>query len=494
MIGCLNVFQEDKVLCLIRLCSSTHKSVRMRALTGLVITLIYHNERMQLYPQINNRLNLLFDDEENILLAQAVVKSLLRSTETERISKDISENIIPTLTKIAPELGKNKDDNNPDVPESKIYNIHDKLEDSGIADKMRSFAQLQQEGADINMPSFSQLKGFSFFNTLENWFMPFYKENQNVSSLFPENSDESNSNMIDVLLRNGSICDSDKYSLCLNIKSVPDSIRTSLLTNLKDETEASAEIETDGISADSTYINHYVQDIYRFFKLHKDRRYYTDIFSSKLDIHNMEFFRFINPNNSFLPEIASFYYSKQLSAESVDAYIKLLATDTSNLQYYKALGNCYIRLQNYDKALECWEKADIIESDQEGTIKKLAFCNKKMGNYQAAEKYYASLLASDGDNIKYLYNIAVCQIWQGKLKPAINNLYKIRFINDDVKESAEYSLYLGICLWKEDKKRDAIECFKRFSPLHELEKALLASPVKISQTETNYIIDYIRLS
>jgi hypothetical protein len=211
MIGCLNVFQEDKVLCLIRLCSSTHKSVRMRALTGLVITLVYHNERMQLYPQINNRLNLLFDDEENILLAQAVVKSLLRSTETERISKDISENIIPTLTKIAPELGKNKDDNNPDVPESKIYNIHDKLEDSGIADKMRSFAQLQQEGADINMPSFSQLKGFSFFNTLENWFMPFYKENQNVSSLFPENSDESNSNMIDVLLRNGSICDSDKY-------------------------------------------------------------------------------------------------------------------------------------------------------------------------------------------------------------------------------------------------------------------------------------------
>lgn len=494
MIGCLNVFQEDKVLCLIRLCSSTHKSVRMRALTGLVITLIYHNERMQFYPQINNRLNLLFDDEENILPAQAVVKSLLRSTETERISKDISENIIPTLTKIAPELGKNNDDNNTDVPESKIYNIHDKLEDSGIADKMRSFAQLQQEGADINMPSFSQLKGFSFFNTLENWFMPFYKENQNVSSLFPENSDESNSNMIDVLLRNGSICDSDKYSLCLNIKSVPDSIRTSLLTNLKDETEASAEIETDGISADSTYINHYVQDIYRFFKLHKDRRYYTDIFSSKLDIHNMEFFRFINPNNSFLPEIASFYYSKQLSAESVDAYNKLLATDTSNLQYYKALGNCYIRLQNYDKALECWEKADIIESDQEGTIKKLAFCNKKMGNYQAAEKYYASLLASDGDNIKYLYNIAVCQIWQGKLKPAINNLYKIRFINDDVKESAEYSLYLGICLWKEDKKRDAIECFKRFSPLHELEKALLASPVKISQTETNYIIDYIRLS
>ena len=117
-----------------------------------------------------------------------------------------------------------------------------------------------------------------------------------------------------------------------------------------------------------------------------------------------------------------------------------------------------------------------------------------MGNYQAAEKYYASLLASDGENIKYLYNIAVCQIWQGKLKPAINNLYKIRFINDDVKESAEYSLYLGICLWKEDKKRDAMECFKRFSPLHELEKALLASPVKISQTETNYIIDYIRLS
>lgn len=495
MIGCLNVFQEEKVMCLIGLCSSTHKSVRLRALTGLVLIFIYHNERMLLYPQINNRLNLLFDSEENIQLAQSAVKHIIRGTETERISKDISENIIPTLTKIAPELGKDKSNkDNPDVPESKIYNIHDRLEDSGIADKMRSFAQLQQEGADINMPSFSQLKGFSFFGCMENWFMPFFKENKNVASLFPENSEENKSNMIDTLLKNGSICDSDKYSLCLNIKSVPDSLRTTLLTNLKDETEASAELETESSEADSTYINHYIQDIYRFFKLHKDRRYYTDIFASKLDIHNMEFFRYINPNNSFLPELASFYYNKQLSEESLDAYLKLLATDSANLQYYKAIGNCHIKLQNYDKALEYWEKADIIESDQESTIKKLAFCYKKSGNYQAAEKHYASLLASDSENIKYLYNIAVCQIWQGKLKPALNNLYKIRFISDDVKGSPEYSFYLGICLWNEGKRRDAIESLKRYTPLHELERALLASPVKISQAEVNYIIDYIRLN
>ncbi|MBO7367392.1 MAG: hypothetical protein J6U24_02145, partial [Paludibacteraceae bacterium] len=170
------------------------------------------------------------------------------------------------------------------------------------------------------------------------------------------------------------------------------------------------------------------------------------------------------------------------------------ATDSSNLQYYKAAGNCYIKLQDYSKALEFWEKADIIESDQESTIKKLAFCHRKNGNYHAAEKYYASLLASDSENIKYLYNTAVCQIWQGKIKPALNNLYKIRFISDDVKDSAEYSFYLAICLWSEGKRRDAMESFKHYSPLHELEKALAASPVKIPQTEINYIIDYIRLN
>ncbi|MBO7367245.1 MAG: hypothetical protein J6U24_01400, partial [Paludibacteraceae bacterium] len=132
MIGCLNVFQEEKVMCLISLCSSSHRNVMLRAITGLILILIYHNERMQLYPQINNRLNLLFDDEEKVRLAQTIVKHLLRCTETERISKDISENIIPTLTKIAPELsGKSDDNNSKDVPESKIYNIHDKLEDSG---------------------------------------------------------------------------------------------------------------------------------------------------------------------------------------------------------------------------------------------------------------------------------------------------------------------------------------------------------------------------
>lgn len=494
MIGCMNVFQEEKVLCLISLCSNKHRSVTLRALTGLILILIYHNERMMLYPQINNRLNLLFDNEENIRLAQTIVKSILRGTETERIAKDISENIIPTLTKIAPELNNQDGSKSANVPESKIYNIHDKLEDSGIADKMRSFAQLQQEGADINFPSFSQLKGFSFFNALDNWFLPFYKGNKNVASLFPSDSNNDSSQMIDVLLKNGSICDSDKYSLCLNIKSVPDSVRTTLLSSLKDEAEASDQTPSDNTTADSIYINHYIQDIYRFFKLHKDSRYFTDLFSSKLDIHNMEFFRFINPNNSFLPELASFYYGRHLSNESFDAYQKLLSADTSNLQYYKAIGNCLIKLQNYKEALNYWEKADIIESYNESTIKKLAFLNKKIGNYLSAEKYYSSLLASDSENIKYLYNTAVCQIWQGKIKPALNNLYKIKFISDDVKDSSEYCFYLGICLWSENNKREAIENLRRYTPLHELEKALLAAPIKIPQTEVNYIIDFIRLN
>lgn len=494
MLSCINVFQEEKVLSLTELCSHPVRSVRLRAMTALIVVLIYHNERIAMYPQINNSLTLLFDDEDNVRLAQNVVKSLLRCTETERLTKDISENILPTLTKIAPDIKAmtENQEGKESTPEDNIYNIHDMLEDNGIADKMRSFAQLQQEGADINMSSFSQLKMFPFFYTMENWFMPFYKDNPAISELFSE--DEKANSLIDTLLQAESMCDTDKYSLCLNIKSVSNSIRSTLLSNLKDESEATAIETEDPVKSDEKYINHYVQDIYRFFKLHKDRRYYNDIFAIRLEVHDMEFFRYINPGNTFLPEIAKFYQSKQLSNEALSAYLELLTSDSTNVSYYKAIGNCYIKLQDYTKALEYWGKADIIETGNETTIKKLAYSNRMCGNYAEAEKHYASLLLDDGDNLKYLYNISVCQIWQKKFKSALNNLYKLRFISDNVKESPEYCYHLGIALWSEGKKREAAEHLKAITPIQELEKRLQTAPIDLTQDEINFIIDYIRLN
>ncbi|MCQ2369931.1 MAG: hypothetical protein MJ007_05595 [Paludibacteraceae bacterium] len=494
LLSCLNVFQEEKLLLLIDYCGSEVNSVMLRALTGVIICLIYHNERLIHYPKVNNRLNILFDNEDNVSLSQTIIKDLIRCTETERISDEINNNILPSISKIAPELDKDKDtdSDNKDI-ESRIYEINDKLEDMGIADKMRTYAQLQAEGADINISTFRQLKNFPFFSNTENWFMPFYKENANVADIF-ENTD-GKKNMFDLLLKSNTLCDSDKYSLCMNIKSVSSGIRATIFDGFKEESEDLEEhlSEITDFSKDK-YVNHYLHDFYRFIKLHKDHRYFKDIFASTLDIHNMAFFRFINPNNDFLPELAAFYLNKQLYGNSLDAYLKLLATDSSNIQYYKAIGNCYIKLKDYSNACVYYKKADIINSDEESVIKKLALCYRKTGNFKEAEKLYTSLSATDDKNLSYLYNLAICQVEKGDYKQALNNLYKLRFMDEDVKLSPEYNLYLGICLWSEGKKKEAVGTLRNYNPLHELEKALKESSYPFSNEEVNFIIDYLRLN
>lgn len=494
MISCLNAFDENKFSLLIELSKSEHRGTKARAITAIILCLIYNNERLEYYPQINNALTLLFDQEENVELAQIVIDSFLLATETDRISKEITENILPNLTKLAPEIGNDVSENDNSDAKNKIYKIQDKLEDSGIADQMRSYAELQLEGADINFSTFKQIKSYSFFSSIENWFMPFYKENKVIADLF-ENKDNQ-ANFLDTLLTSSSMCDSDKYSLCLNIKSVSTSFKETVMNSLSEENEALAEKakEIEGDKTDEKYINHYIQDIYRFFKLHKDHRYFKDIFASGLDIHNLRFFRFINPNNEFLPKLAASYYTKHLYIEAIDAYQKLLSSDNTNLQYYKTIGNCFIKLQKYSEARVYLKKADIIESDQESTLKKIALCNKKLGDYKNAEALYSTLCATNDNELSYLYNLAICQVELGNYKEALNNLYKLRFKQESVKESPNYNLYLGICLWSIDKKKEAVESLRHYQPLHELENILKEASYPFTNEEINFIIDYLRLN
>lgn len=485
MISCIKVFQEEKFFTLLEFCKSSSKRAKLKAVTAVIICLIYHNERLSYYPKINNSLNLLFDDEENVKIAQTAVLSLLRCTETARISEEIRKNIIPNISKITP------DENSGKAPEDKIYEIQDKLEDSGLADKMRTYAELQQEGADINFSSFCQLKNFPFFNLIENWLMPFYKENKSITELFE--GQKENMSIVETLLSSSTMCESDRYSLCLNIMAVSDSLRSTLLSNLNAENEAMAEALGNSES-DDKIINHYVQDIYRLFKLHRDFKYFTDIFEGRHPYHAMGFYRFINPNNSFLPQTAAFYLSKSLTEDALDAYQKLLTTDSTNIAYYKAIGSCFVKLERYSEALDIWKKADLISSGEESTLKRIALCHKKLGNFSEAGKLYSALLESDSDNLNFIFNVAYCKYMLSDFKGALNYLYKMVFISDDVKRSREFNLYLGVCLWSEGSRKEAVSYLAHYTPLHELEKALRTAPYTFTDEEVNYIVDFVRFS
>lgn len=102
-------------------------------------------------------------------------------------------------------------------------------------------------------------------------------------------------------------------------------------------------------------------------------------------------------------------------------YLKDFDANTVNLKpaNITLIGDCYVALENYSKAVSYFEKAGAIDNDFTAprALSKAGICYEEMGNYKAAEKcyrtikdkYFASHLASEMDK-----RIERCQLMQNK--------------------------------------------------------------------------------
>ena len=124
------------------------------------------------------------------------------------------------------ESDEEKDDRNPDWG-----NV---FENSPLGDKLREMNELQIEGADVYMSTFSQLKNFPFFKELHNWLYPFDRQQSNVIKMMRKETSKEN-RMIDILLQSGFFCSSDKYSLFFTMEQFPQSQRNLIFSQLTEQ-------------------------------------------------------------------------------------------------------------------------------------------------------------------------------------------------------------------------------------------------------------------
>lgn len=102
----------------------------------------------------------------------------IRTRGTEEINRKMREEVIPEMMKLRPDIYK-KINENPEAMNdmASLDDINPEWEDilnkSGIADKMKELQEMQEEGADVMMSTFSHLKTYPFFSDISNWFLPF---------------------------------------------------------------------------------------------------------------------------------------------------------------------------------------------------------------------------------------------------------------------------------------------------------------------------------
>ena len=85
------------------------------------------------------------------------------------------------------------------------------MDDEGVSAKLREFGDMQMQGADVYMSTFSSMKGYSFFNEISNWFMPFDVKQSDVARQMADMPD-----VLRFFAESTHICSSDKYSFFYN--------------------------------------------------------------------------------------------------------------------------------------------------------------------------------------------------------------------------------------------------------------------------------------
>ena len=292
-VSLLECFDVRKLLWLMDAYQHSNTQIGQRGLIGMAFAFHRYSDRLHLYPAIENRIasvNEVKQLDKDLMLIQ---RQILLSQETEKIDKKMREEIIPEMIKNVSsirnmkfgfeESDEEKDDRNPDWTSM--------LDEPKLGEKLREMNELQMEGADVNMSTFSALKSFPFFREIQNWFYPFDKKHSSIIKQSKEQNDQND--VLDTIIQSGLFCNNDKYSLFFIMQSFPKAQRDMVFSQL---TEQQAEAFSDQAKWEelrkfndrpTTVSNQYLHDLYRFYKLNQRRMEFTDIFKEKIALYRV---------------------------------------------------------------------------------------------------------------------------------------------------------------------------------------------------------------
>ncbi len=500
-IGLIQEFCLNKLLLLFDILSIEEEKIRQRAITGLLLVLYKYDNRINLYPEITARLTLLQEDTKTIKNIVAITIQLIRTLETEKISTKLNEEIIPEVVKMQPTLRNKLDLDNllgDNLTEDENPEWEDFFKDSpDLLNKLEELTELQMEGSDVFLSTFKMLKHFSFFNTLYNWFMPFHIENEEIKNITNQDSGIfSNSKIQESMANSGFLCNSDKYSLFLSIPHMPDFQKDLMSKMLEQQLDQMDEIEKDEKltqpgKKEAIISNRYIQDLYRFFKLHPKHNLFEDIFAWQMDFHNKFFFKQIIKDNNQFRQIGEFFFKKEYYKEAAEIFSLLEQKEPNHLEMVQKTAYCKQNLNEYTKALNLYLKADIIKPNQIWTTKKIALmykhlkkpnkaleyyllaeklkpedlhtqaaighCYFELKNYKEALKYYFKVEYLDETNTKVWHPIGWCSFATGNIEQA--EKYYNKILHSSSKKH-DY-INMGHILWCKNNPKEALEHYKK---------------------------------
>jgi len=434
----MRYFDEHKIILLFNACEDEDEEVSQRALIGLVIGIYYYDQRMPFFHAITGRLQFFMENKRFRSGFEKTILQFIRSKETEKIQRKLQDEIFPEMIKLSPNL-RNKlsiesmlgegltEDKNPAWQEI--------LKDApGLMGKMEELTEMQMEGADVFLSSFSMLKHFPFFSELANWFFPFTPQHPEILRNPINKESTEDLAFTQLIMKSPMLCNSDKYSFYFSIMNIPPDYKKMVSDSLKAEAEQLDEIAKDGSFLTPNknaeiIISQYIRDIYRFFKIHPQHADFEDIFAWKFDFHNkFAFSKLLGEDRKMQRNIAEFNFAKNYFHEAADLY-EMLLLETDDAEMLQKLAFCYQKMGDYKKALNFYLKADLFDQNKLWNYKKIALCYRNLKKSAKALEYYQLAEILESDNLTLQISIGQCQMELNLIEQALKTYYKVEYLS-----------------------------------------------------------------
>lgn len=432
--------------------------ITQRALTCLIISLLYTEKQInESYPELNTEINIIKDKEGFTEDLHRIIKQLILSLDTEEIDKKMRDEIIPSIMSSS-YFKKSVED----IIEIKADDFIEKNPQwKSLKENIQELDNLRIEGADTNMGTFSQLKKYSFFTEPAHWFYPYDTETPEIYELLNKPGNEDYKTILEAIMEFPDMCNSDRYSLCLTLKSMSqfpiDGLKEGLTAqyNMMKEKLASSD---NNLFEKETVSRHFIQDFYRFCKLWSSKSDRTDIFTDKLTVWEPKVIYQILEESGKLKSIADYLFSKDYISESLEIYKQTVEANPLDTESFQKIGYAYIKNDEYELAIKALNTANMLEPDNEWTLKNLAVCYKKTGKAETALKYLQEAEALNPDNIKLSNQIGITLIQLERFDEAIKHMFKVEYFS---KKKTPAQRAIAWCYFMTGKFDDAINMYRK---------------------------------
>lgn len=489
----MTCFDEEKMLWLIEAFYHRENNVKVRAWVGFLLVAHLQCERIALYPGIQTRLSLIQEEQPTFTSdLNAVYIQLLRSQDTERINKTMKEEIVPEVMKnIQNRKLRPLDESDVEMNPEWTFDFGPKLNN-----KMRKLSELQQEGGDINMGMFSMMKRFPFFGQIQNWFYPFEPKHTEVIKAMGD-SPEKEKKVGLLLMQLGILCNSDCYSTVFMMTQMSEDQRQMVFNHLLPDSMGDLTEETvseryeNYAKSPSIIARYYIQDLYRFFKLHPQKAEFHDIFQDSLMLHENPILKPLLYQAGFIRQVADFLFKTERFEQALNLYQKLERLKAADKDVLQRMGYCYERAnKDYTFATAYYIQANDIAPGNTWTLRRLATCYRHKGFFDKAKDIYQELINMEPENLSYTYNLGACHIELGEFDEALQCFYKM-----DLAEEDNIKAWRGIawCCFRNGKFEKAQQYYEKIITLQpDANDWLNAGHVAWCQSNLPQAVEYYR--